>query len=237
MKHCIVCGQDVQSFLPYKNGLASFHPILTQLQCIGSDVDNFSCPVCQSHDRERHLFLFMQMVPAIAARVRGGHVLHFAPERCFSILIQNQEPLQYIKANIQATDPSVVAMNIENITFDDNHFDLIIANHVLEHVVDDDKALSEITRTLKPGGFAILQTPFSALLPSSIAEVTLSSEVTRELLFGEPDHLRLYGLDIFSRFERHGLKFIGGGHEHFKVHIDSVRLGINPKEPFFLFEK
>jgi ubiquinone/menaquinone biosynthesis C-methylase UbiE len=126
---------------------------------------------------------------------------------------------------------------MQDISFPDSYFDAVIANHVLEHVSDDTEAIGEVTRVLKPGGIAILQTPYSALLPSSIGELTPSSPVTRDILFGEPDHMRLYGLDVFDRIAASGLQFIGGSHASLGIQIDSAHLGVNGAEPFFLFRK
>jgi SAM-dependent methyltransferase len=236
MKHCLVCGSDFINFEPYT--LPEYVTFFGQaLQCVGSDVENFSCPVCQSFDRERHLLIFVQFFPKLAEAISGGNVLHFAPERYFSQWIKNLKPANYVKADLQFRAPDWVEMSIENIKYSDDYFDLVVANHVLEHVLDDNQAIREVTRALKPGGHAILQTPYSALLPSSIMEIDPSSEVTRQVLFGERDHFRLYGQDVFSRISRYGLRLVGGTHEQLGIAVDCTKLGINPKEPFFLFEK
>ncbi|MFZ6645907.1 class I SAM-dependent methyltransferase [Undibacterium sp. TJN25] len=212
-------------------------PLLREVQFIGSDVVNFACPHCGSTDRERHLFIYMSFVPQVLDKFKGGKVLHFAPERYLSLLIQNQGPAEYIKADMFPRDAEVKKINLEEIGYPDESFDFVIANHVLEHVSDDRKAIGEVHRVLKKGGYALLQTPYSAILPTSVAEFTPGSEVTRAMLFGEPDHVRLYGLDIFSRISESGLSFIGGGHDKFNIAVDSNALGINEAEPFFLFEK
>jgi hypothetical protein len=94
-----------------------------------------------------------------------------------------------------------------------------------------------LTRVLKPGGRAILQTPYSSILPSTIVEESTSSVVTREMLFGQSDHVRLYGTDIFTIIASAGLKYIGGNHQTLGIEVDAGQLGINPAEPFFLYEK
>lgn len=236
MKYCVICQQNVERFLPYKNGSADLHPVLRALQCVGSDADNFLCPHCSSTDRERHLFIYLSL-PNILDRMRGGKVLHFAPERCLRLLVDSQQPQEYVMADMSPRDPAVRQMNMQEIGFPDAYFDFVIANHVLEHVGDDEQAISELTRVLKPGGLAILQTPYSSILPSTLVEKPPGSPITRDIVFGETDHMRLYGTDVFSRIAACGLKFIGGDHQSLRIHVDPVRTGINPMEPFFLFEK
>lgn len=237
MKSCLICKQDVETFLPYKSGTDSVSPLLQTLKMVGSDVDNFLCPHCQSTDRERHLFIYFSVVPEFLTKAADGVVLHFAPEKYVSALVKNQQPREYIMADLRPNRPEVRAINMQAIAFPAAYFDVVIANHVLEHVGDDAQAISEVARVLKPGGYALLQTPYSAVLPSSIAEFSEPSEITRDMLFGEPDHARLYGTDIFRRIEQFGLRYVGGGHEKYALALDSEHYGINPDEPFFLFQK
>jgi SAM-dependent methyltransferase len=237
MKSCVICKQDVPHFLPYKNGSEGILPLVTDLRIIGSDVENFYCPHCGCFDRERHLFIYFSLVPEMAEKIKGGRVLHIAPEKHVSLLVQQLQPLEYIRGDINPRDPSFQKVNLEETGFPDESFDFVIANHVLEHVYDDTKAINEIHRILKKGGLALLQTPYSSVLESTIAEVTPHSEATRLMLFGETDHMRLYGLDIFSRITAPGLSFVGGNHATFNIDIDSRECGINEAEPLFLFKK
>lgn len=236
MKYCLICQQQVENFLPYKRGSAELHPVMLALQCVGSDVDQFECPNCHSTDRERHLFMYLGL-SKVAERLHNARILHFAPERFLRLLIEGRQPQEYVMADYNPREPAVRKINMQDIAFPDEYFDFVIANHVLEHVYDDGQAISEVTRVLKKGGLAILQTPYSALLPSTLVEAAPGSERTRELVFGEPDHMRLYGTDVFARISSAGLKFIGGDHQKFGVQVDSAQMGINAAEPFFLFEK
>lgn len=235
MKYCVICQREVEKFLPYKGGFSDLNPVLQALKCVGSDVDNFSCPHCSSTDRERHLLIYLSL-PNVLAKAQGK-VLHFAPERYMHLLIEGQKPQEYVMADLFPREPGIQKISIQDICYPDNHFDFIMANHVLEHVEDDRKAISEVTRVLKPGGYAILQTPYSSILSSTVVELPPGSPATRDLLFGEPDHLRLYGVDVFTRLAEFGLKHIGGTHQSLNIQIDPVRAGINPNEPFFLYQK
>jgi SAM-dependent methyltransferase len=237
MKHCVVCASDVEDFLPYKQGSASVHPVLHALRCVGSDVDHFHCPRCGCFDRERHLLLYLSAQPRVAARLRGGRVLHFAPERHVSRWIEAQQPASYLRADLVPRTPGWMAMSLEHITLPDASVDVLLANHVLEHVADDVKALREVSRVLRPGGLAVLQTPYSALLPSTLTEAGAGSATTRDMIFGEPDHLRLYGHNVFEHIACHGLRFVGGTHADLLPAVDAARMGVNAAEPLFLFER
>jgi SAM-dependent methyltransferase len=236
MKYCVVCRQNVQQFLPYHQGYAALSPLQKAVQLVGSDLDNFGCPHCGSTDRERHLFIYLSQ-PGLLQRIAGGKVLHFAPERYLRLLVQQQQPQEHILADMYPNSAEIQKIDMLDIGFPDNHFDLVIANHVLEHVHDYQQAVRELTRVLKPGGRAILQTPYSSILPSTIVEESTSSVVTREMLFGQSDHVRLYGTDIFTIIASAGLKYIGGNHQTLGIEVDAGQLGINPAEPFFLYEK
>ena len=100
-----------------------------------------------------------------------------------------------------------VKMDIHQIPFEENTFDVVLCNHVLEHVRDDIQAMREIHRVLKPGGFAILQVPlFPPMQPETYEDNTITDKRERERLFGQDDHVRKYGLDYTTRIERSGLK-------------------------------
>ena len=91
--------------------------------------------------------------------------------------------------------------------FTDNHFDVVLCNHVLEHVKDDILAMREIARVLKPGGFAILQVPFFHPVPDkTFSDPSVTDRKDRERLFGQDDHVRRYGKDYTQRIEQAGMK-------------------------------
>lgn len=118
------------------------------------------------------------------------------------------EQLEYITADIESP-LAKVKMDIHDIPFEENTFDVIFCNHVLEHVRDDIKALSEMQRVLKPGGWAILQVPFFYPLPDTTYEdPTITDPKGREKAFGQDDHVRMYGKDYAKRLASTGLHVI-----------------------------
>lgn len=111
----------------------------------------------------------------------------------------------YITADIESP-LAKVKMDIHKMPFNENTFDAVLCNHVLEHVADDNLALREIKRVLKPGGWAILQVPFFSPVPeTTIEDPSVVSPRDREIKFGQNDHVRKYGKDYAQRISRSGL--------------------------------
>lgn len=233
---CVICGHDVARFLPYRGGGRNVPALMQALEIVGSDVDHFSCPWCFSHDRERHLFLFMK-VAGIFAFIVGKRVLHFAPERHLSRFIKEAGPQVYIRCDLHPWTDDILKADLAALPFPDSHFDLLIANHVLEHVDDDQCAVAEIVRVLKPSGYAILQTPYSSILEETWEGEGIRSAEARLQAFGQEDHVRLFGKDVFERIAQQGLESRVQSHDALLGSYSTDRLGLNPREPFFLFMK
>jgi SAM-dependent methyltransferase len=206
------------------------------LEVVGSDVERHSCPYCGCHDRERHLLLYLdKLKPSLT--FQGARILHFAPESALSRLIRQSSPAHYTQADLLPDRPEIASIDICHMPFPDRSFDVVIANHVLEHVDSDTGALREIVRVLRPGGQALLQTPFSALLTRTLEDPGVFSAVARRALFGQEDHVRLYGRDFEQRAMQAGLVPCGHSHEALLPDIDPRRYGVNPREPLMLFRK
>ena len=233
---CNFCTSKIRNFLPYLGGWKNQPALMLLLHFTGSDVDNFSCPVCGAHDRERHLRMYMDKLE-ITSKLKDAVILHFAPEKVLSSYIAQQNPAMYLKADLFPTALDIMEINMLNIPYGENHFDFVIANHVLEHVHDLSKALSEIQRVLKIGGYAILQTPFSTQLHHTLEDDGINTNNLRLELYGQEDHVRLFGSDIFEVFAAHGFLLHIKRHSEVLSQIDSTYWGVNISEPFFLFEK
>ena len=235
-RECIFCGNACARFLPYRNGLASLPALLQSLDFVGSDMEQFSCAHCGSTDRERHLWMYMKST-SFLSHLRGARVLHFAPESLLSQKLKEQNLKSYIQADLVPTSREVVPIDIENIDLPDGCIDIIIANHVLEHVSDDRKAIFEIYRVLASAGHAIIQTPFCQGLHHSWSDTGISNEEQRFNAFGQEDHVRLYGADIFDRLCQSGLVPLIKTHAECMPDRPAGRYGVNEQEPFFLFQK
>jgi SAM-dependent methyltransferase len=206
------------------------------LAMVGSDIDHFECPICGSHDRERHLLLYLN-ASGIMSSMPSMRILHFAPERGLSRLITAAMPIQYVKCDLHPVDIGVQQADIEAIPFAGEVFDLVIANHVLEHVDDDLRAVREICRVLRPGGTAILQTPYSAMLQRTWSDAGIKGDEPRRQAYGQEDHARLFGLDIFERFSVSGFLPCIATHSELLPGHDADRFGVNGLEPFFRFRR
>lgn len=126
-------------------------------------------------------------------------MLHVAPELCYIDRFEALENLEYITADIESP-LAKVKMDIHEIPFEENSFDVIFCNHVLEHVESDIKALEEMKRVLKPGGWAILQIPLFHPLPKiTMEDPSITDPKEREKMYGQDDHVRLYGEDYPER--------------------------------------
>ena len=233
---CCVCGKKVWRFMPYQYGWLSVSPLLRQLDIVGSDPEAFECPRCGSHDRERHLMLFF-IAEGLGPRIEGRTVVHFAPEKHLPDWIRDQKPSSYIKCDLYPAAPDVQRVDMLSMPFADASVDVLVANHVLEHVDDDMKALSEICRVLKVGGVAVLQTPYSRALHRTWTDPGIVTKEARTQAFGQSDHVRLYGRDIFERFALAGLVPRIRRHQDALAGYDADRTGVNADEPFFLFER
>jgi SAM-dependent methyltransferase len=188
---CPICGKGFRKFLPY--GRINPRP-------------NALCPNCLSLERHRLIWLYLQEKTNFFDSKLN--VLHIAPEACFINRFEKVHGDHYITADIESP-LAKVKMDIHDIPFEQNKFDVVLCNHVLEHVQDDIKAMNEINRVLKPGGFAILQVPFFNPVPATTFEDnTITDPREREKLFGQDDHVRKFGTDYSQRIEQAGLKAI-----------------------------
>lgn len=185
---CPVCERSFKKFLPY----GRIKPR-----------ENALCPNCLSLERHRLMWLYLkEKTPFFDSSL---HVLHIAPEACFIRRFEKIHGKGYITADIESP-LAKVKMDIHQIPFEQNTFDVVLCNHVLEHVRDDIKAMNEIYRVLKPGGFAILQVPFFNPVPEKTFEdSTITDKREREKIFGQDDHVRKYGTDYPERIRQSGL--------------------------------
>ena len=155
-----------------------------------------ACAHCHSLERHRALWLWLpDRIP------HGAQVLHVAPEAGITDRLQ-ELPIDYVSTDLE----SPLAIRHDDLTAlpdPDDSFDVVICNHVLEHIPDDRAAMREISRVLRPGGFAVLQHPI-APQPHTFEDLTVTDPEQRLALFGQEDHVRLYGRDFVDRLIESG---------------------------------
>lgn len=235
-RHCVMCGHRVWRFMPYVSGSRGAPGLMCVIDMVGSNVDQFECPHCGSHDRERHLLMYLETTGLLAS-LHGKSVLHFAPEKRLGKRITAAVPSRYVPCDLYPSAPNVQRVDMLDMPFDEDTFDLVIANHVLEHVGDEVKALSEIHRVLNHGGYAILQTPYSAKLHHTWQDPGIDTDEARLQAYGQSDHVRLFGRDIFDLIVAAGFECQVQRHQDLLPDIDGFTAGVNAAEPFFLFYK
>jgi SAM-dependent methyltransferase len=166
------------------------------------------CPHCGSLERHRLLWLFLEKeTDAFRGKKR---ILHVAPESVFFQKFANSPSVDYVA--IDKFDEGyrypkgTINMDVTQLAFADRHFDAILCNHVLEHVPDDHKALSELYRVLAPQGWAVIQSPIDPALDVTLEDPNITDPAERIRLFGQPDHVRMYGKDYAKRLKNVGFE-------------------------------
>jgi SAM-dependent methyltransferase len=197
---CPLCGWHFRRFLP--TGVKS--PAYAEFGIVGGGYrQNAICPRCWSSDRERHLFLFLRdHTPLFHDPLR---VLHIAPELNLSRLLRGRDNLDYLSGDI-SSPRAMVRLDVTRLGLPDGSFDVVLCNHVLEHIPDDRQAMSELFRVLSPGGWAVLQVPYAPALAETIEDPAVTTPEDRERIYGQHDHVRLYGRDYLDRLERTGFR-------------------------------
>jgi SAM-dependent methyltransferase len=234
--HCPYCQKSFSKFLPGGFDL----PVLFEKEVVGAGYrTNNVCPRCYSLDRDRLIYLFLQeKTNMFSAKLS---VFHVAPEGCIRALLTDLPNISY-HAGVKYLegyyyDRKTNLIDITNAPFGDDEFDVIICNHVLEHIPEDRKAMREIYRMLKPGGWAILQVPISKILKETFEDPSIVKPEDRERVFGQFDHVRIYGQDYQSRLENAG--FIVKTHNPYrdKWPVDLKKFAINPDENLYIAYK
>jgi SAM-dependent methyltransferase len=173
------------------------------------------CPTCTSLERHRSVWLFFQQRTNLFTE--PVRMLHIAPESATGPRVAALPNVQYLSADLD-TDRAMVNFDLTDIPYPDGSFDAIFASHVLEHIPDDRRAMSEMCRVLAPGGWAVLLVPMFG--PNTREDFTIVDPAERERLFGQHDHVRMYGHD--GEYERR-LEEAG-----FEVTADYFVRGLDP---------
>ncbi|MDO8670009.1 MAG: methyltransferase domain-containing protein [Dehalococcoidia bacterium] len=191
------------------------------------------CPRCHSSFRERLMYLYLKNRTTMFQEAH--RVLHIAPERNLQKALRELSNLSYVSADLDSP-LAAVKIDITNIAYGDNVFDVIICNHVLEHVPDDRKAMSELLRVLKPGGWAILQVPISLSSANTYEESAVLPK-DREKVFGQCDHVRIYETDYKDRLTLIGFSVQVYNFTDEFGEVTSCRYGLQAKEDLYICVK
>ena len=234
-RRCNFCDNQFSKFLPYRDAKLEPDSFVSHLEIVGSNPKQFSCPYCFSTDRERNLLRFFDAFQVAEQFVAGKRILYIAPEMKFRTYLMSQRPSEILEGDL-FPKANEIRVDLEDIQFGSGHFDMVICNHVLEHVRDVNQCLKEIKRVLRVGGVLLAQTPFSAILSDTLEiKEAWGDPKFREAAHGQDDHLRVFGKNFINFIESRGFELYRDinllqTNEH---EINSI--GINKDEPFLLF--
>lgn len=193
-KECPLCGCRRRKFLPYG--------YVTQR-------DNALCPNCLALERHRTLWLWLLRESDIGrGAVALPRLLHVAPEvalmRKFHKIYAAQ-PADYVTADLESPLADL-HFDIQHIPLEDESFDVVICNHIMEHVEDDRLAMREIMRIMRKGGWGVILSPVDLQRDKTFEDDTITDEAERTRIFGQYDHRRIYGRDYAERLREAGFE-------------------------------
>lgn len=186
--HDPIDGKSYRKFLPYG---------------YGKQRENALSPGTLSLERHRQMWLYLQNETNFFTQPYS--VLHIAPEQEFLRRFKKMKNLQYVSADLFSPIVDVKA-DLLDLPFDDESFDVVFCNHVLEHIEDDQKAMSELYRVMRKGGWGIFQVPMKPSLERTYEDFTIQDPQDRQKHFGQYDHVRWYGMDYFDRLRNAGFE-------------------------------
>jgi SAM-dependent methyltransferase len=181
-------GKSFKSFLPYG---------------YGTQRNNVLSPSTLSLERHRLLWLYLKNETNFFSSEKK--VLHFAPEQAFYKRFKKMKHLDYVTTDLNSPLADVKA-DICNLPFKNDEFDMILCNHVLEHIPDDTKAMQELYRVMKVGGIGIFQIPQDLSRATTFQDNSITDKKERAKIFGQYDHVRIYGRDYFNKLRSIGFK-------------------------------
>jgi SAM-dependent methyltransferase len=226
--------------------------------------DNVICPICQSKYRlfaifylsnsnsrcincdslERHRLLWLYLNEKTNFFNRNNiRLLHFAPEEVFYDIFSSNKNIEYFPCDLTPKHykykrtTKIIKADMTNLQFDNNYFDVILCNHVLEHIPDDFKAMSELNRVLKEDGWGIFQVPINYKLEKTYEDFSITTKKERAKAFGQHNHVRWYGKDYKERL------FNAGFHVNEDSYIkefssnDTFKYGLTPNELVYFCTK
>jgi SAM-dependent methyltransferase len=198
-----ISGKTYRKFLPYGYGGRAKR-------------DNVLCPGSLSLERHRLLWLYLKEKTDFFTK--SYKMLHIAPEQCFYKLFKAQKNLDYTTGDYNSPIADI-HFDLHNAPFNDNTFDVIFCNHVLEHVNDANQCMRELYRIMKPGGWGVFQVPLDTNRETTLEDPNIVTEADREKYYWQKDHVRLFGLDYKDKLADAG----------FEVQVDDFVNTISPE--------
>lgn len=218
-RYCPVCESSVCLFLAHGSMLNKRSDVV--------------CPVCLSHDRQRFAWVFFNSLKNVMDK-KSKTFLHIAPDLQLIRKFKKMPDINYLSVDLESPHAQV-HMDITDLKLKDNQFDIIFCSHVLEHIPDDYKAMSELYRVSKPGGFTLIQVPLSD--KPTFEDLTIQDPDERYRLFLWYDHVRLYGPDIKQRLKSVGFHVSVVEASDVLKKEECVRMAVDPDDKLFFCKK
>ena len=207
---CPVCKKSFRKFLSYGSAVAHRENVL--------------CPYDLTLERHRLMWLYLKNKSDFFTKP-NLKVMHIAPEQCFHKIFKHQKNLDYTTGDL-VSPIADLHFDLHQIPLEDNQYEIIFCNHVMEHVTDDLKCMQELHRIMKPGGWGIFQVPIDTNRTSTYEDWSITTPEEREKHFWQYDHVRLYGTNYPNRLEEAGftLETVDYGKEISPELFDRYRL-------------
>ncbi len=187
---CPVCEKSYSKFLSYGSSVAHREGVL--------------CPGDLTLERHRLMWLYLKDHSDFFTK-EDLKVLHIAPEQCFYKKFRAQKNLDYLTGDL-VSPLADIHFDLHEIPLEDNRFDVVFCNHVMEHVDDPIQCMKELFRVMKVGGWAIMQVPQDFNREETYEDPTITSEEDREKHFWQKDHVRLFGKDYPDYLRKAGFE-------------------------------
>lgn len=238
---CPVCKGRVDKFLPissyYEENKQRYGNPFTFDDVETINPDAFQCPLCNAIDRDRLYALYLRPMLEQPLSEKKFVMLDIAPSQPLKRFLLQFQKIIYKSADkyMQGVDLALDIADMESVR--DNAYDFFICSHVLEHVPNDRKALAELFRILKPGGFGILMVPINLKIKQIDEDPHVVDVGERWRRFGQDDHIRLYSKAGFmERVEAAGFEIQQYDITYWNEEIFS-RHGISPKSVLYIGKK
>jgi SAM-dependent methyltransferase len=224
---CVICKSEFSSFATFGANRRK----------------NARCLTCDSLERHRLLWKYITEEKKLLEPKSKIKVMHFAPEKSFYDILSDHPNIEYVPCDFVPEQynyggkVSLTKVNITEIPFPDNHFDVVLCAHVLEHIPDDIKAMSELRRVMKPTGWGVFQVPIDYTREKTYEDFTITSPAARKKAFGRKSHVRWYGQDYKDRLKSVGLKVTEDDYVKRFSKQDLFKYGLVPNEMIYYCEK
>ncbi len=218
---CPLCGREYRKFLPY--GYVTSR-------------ENALCPHCLSLERHRLLWLYLERETTVLEH--HPRTLHIAPEVC---IMRHLKPHfaacreRYVTADLESPLADL-HFDVQQIPLEDNSFDMILCNHLLEHVADDRLAMRELYRILRPGGCGILLSPVELDRATTYEDDSITDPEERTRIFGQYDHRRIYGNDYVERLREAGFDARDIDYRSTLTEEEQVRYALPPDHIYMVYK-